>query len=151
MRRSILLRSVERLLEPGEKLEDAAFMWARHRLGYAYAAGSFVALVIVAIAAGFEPWPSRVVIGIAGGALALTATTNYRVLASTTNNLVILEAGRLRQVARSVKRRLPREAAITIVRDTLITTDWLVDGVEYTVPKGYQRAMERIAARQVGR
>jgi hypothetical protein len=151
MRRSILLHSVERLLEPGEKLEDAAFMWARHRLGYAYAAGAFVALVIVAIASGFEPWPSRIVIGIAGATVALSATTNYRVLALTTSNLVVLDAGRLRQVARRVKRRLPRGAAVTIVRDTMITTDWLVDGAEYTVPKGSQRAMERIAALQAGR
>jgi hypothetical protein len=151
MRRSFLLRSVERVLDPEERLEDAAFMWSRHRLGYVHAAASFVALVIVAIAAGFEPWPSRLVIGVAGAAVALTATTNYRVLALTSRNLVVLDGGRLRQVARRVKRRLPRDAAVRIVRDTMLTTDWLVDGVEYTVPKGSQRAMERIAAQQADR
>lgn len=148
MRRAVLRRSVMNLLPPGESVGEAAFMWARHRAGYAIALGAWAAFTVLAIAAGFEEWPTRLVIGLAGGAVTLTAMTDYRVLASTTNGLVLLDAGRVRQVARRLRRRLPPDASIRLVRDTLITTDWEVDGVEYTVPKGSQRAMETIAAQR---
>lgn len=151
MRRAVLRRSVMNLLDPGEAVGEAAFMWARHRAGYAIALGAWVVFTLVAVAAGFDEWPTRVVIGLAGGAVALTLTTDYRVLASTTNGLVLLDAGRVRQVARRLRRRLPPDTSIRLVRDTLITTDWEVDGVEYTVPKGSQRAMEVIAAQRTGR
>lgn len=147
MRRAVLRRSVTRLLEPDEALGEAALMWARHSSGYAYAAVAWVAFTLLAIVAGFDQWPARLVIGLAGAAIVLTGTTTYRVLASTSHGLVLFEAARVRQVARRISRRLPPEAEVRLVRDTLVTTDWVVDGTEYTVPKGSQRAMEAIAAR----
>lgn len=112
-----------------------------------YAVAAFVALVVVAATAGFEQWPSRIGVGIAGAAIAVTATTDYRVLAHTDRGLVLLVGGRVRQVAKRVIRDLPADVTIEIVRDTMLTTDWKIEGVEYTVPKSSQRAVERIAAR----
>lgn len=145
MRHQILLRSIQRFLEPDERLYDAAFMWSRHRLAYPYAVGAFVAMFVVATVAGFQQWPSRLAIAVVGGAVAITATTMYRVLAATSGGLVLLEGGRLRQVAKRRIRKLEPGAQVEIQRDTMITTDWKVGGTEYTVPKGSQRAMERIA------
>lgn len=121
-------------------------MWTRHRLGYVYALAAFVGLVLVAVMSGFQEWPSRLVIGVAGAALAMAATTNYRVLAQTDAGFVLLDGGRFRQVATRLVRRLPDDVNISVQRDTLITTDWIVGDREYTVPKSSQRAMERIAA-----
>ncbi len=151
MRHSILLRSVQPFVEPGERVYDAAFMWTRHRLAYPYAAAAFVGSLAVAIAAGFEQWPSRLAVAVLGAAVAITATTMYRVLAHTSDGLVLLEGGKIRQVAKRLLKRLDGSAKITMTRDTLITTDWLIDEVEYTVPKGSQKAIERIAARVAGR
>jgi hypothetical protein len=145
MRHGVLLRSIQGFLEPGERLYDAAFMWSRHRLAYAYAVGAFAGMLVVVTIAGFQQWPSRLAIAMVGGAVAITATTMYRVLASTSSGLVLLEGGRLRQVAKRRIRKLEPGAQVEIQRDTMITTDWRVGGTEYTVPKGSQRAMERIA------
>lgn len=145
MRHGILLRSIQGFLDPGERLYDAAFMWSRHRLAYVYAVAASVGLLVIAILAGFEQWPSRLAIAVMGGAVAFTATTMYRVLASTSEGLVLLEGGKLRQVAKRKIRRLDPGTPVTIQRDTLITTDWKIGDAEYTVPKGSQKAMERIA------
>lgn len=150
MRRTVLHRSVTRLLAPGERLVEAAFMWCRRDRGYLVALVAGIGLVAVAAVAGFEQWTVRLVIGLAGASIALTAMTDYRVLALTDQGLVLCHAARLRQVARRIARRLPEGTEVAIVRDTLITTDWRVDGNEYTVPKGSQRAMERIAATRPG-
>ncbi len=146
MRYKILLRSVQRLLDPDEQLYGAAFMWQRHRLGYVYSLAAFVALVLIAIASGFDDWPDRIAIGLAGAAIALAATTIYRVLAATSAGLVLIEGGRVRHVGKSVVQRMDLGTPIVIQRDTLVTTDWKVDGVEYTVPKSSQQAMQQIAA-----
>lgn len=146
MRYNVLLRSVQRLLNPGEQLYGAAFMWQRHRLGYLYSIGAFVALTIIAIAAGFDDWLNRIVIGVAGASVALTATTLYRVLAATSEGLVLIEGGRIRHVGKTILRRLEPGITVEIKRDTLVTTDWNVDGTEYTVPKSSQQAMQQIAA-----
>ncbi|MFW2383445.1 MAG: hypothetical protein ACN4GZ_16950, partial [Acidimicrobiales bacterium] len=58
----------------------------------------------------------------------------------------LLEGGKLRQVAKRRIRTLDPGVVVEIQRDTLITTDWKVGDYEYTVPKGSQKAMERIAA-----
>lgn len=146
MRYRVLLRSVQGLLDPGEQLYGAAFMWQRHRLGYVYSLAAFLGLLIVAIVAGFDEWPSRITIGLAGAAIALAATTMYRVLAATSEGLVLIEGGRVRHVGKSILRRMELSTPIEIQRDTLVTTDWKVDGVEYTVPKSSQQAMQQIAA-----
>ncbi len=146
MRYNVLLRSVQRLLGPGEQLYGAAFMWQRHRLGYMYSLAAFIALTGIAIVAGFEDWLNRIVIGVAGASIALTATTLYRVLAATSEGLVLIEGGRVRHVGKSILRRLGPGTTVEIKRDTLVTTDWQVDGVEYTVPKSSQQAMQQISA-----
>lgn len=146
MRRNVLVRSVKRLL-PDATVFDVAYVWVRHPSGLLYAAGAFIALVLVGMAVGFDEWPSRIGLGIAGGAVAMSATTEYRVLAHTDEGLVLLAGGRVRQVARRIIRVLPPDSRVEIVRDTMLTTDWTIGDTEYTVPKSSQRSIERIAAR----
>lgn len=144
MRRNVLIASVRRLLDPDEVLHDAALMWVRHSFSYGYAALSFVALVIVTILSGFEGWPLRLGVGAAGAAIAFTATTEYRILALTSKGLVLMRAGRVRQVARRIIERPPSRIAMEPVGGTMLTVDWQIDGVVYTLTKAGQNPIERI-------
>ena len=83
MRHAILLRSVARLLQDGESLVDAAYMWRRHPHMLWYGGAAFALLVAVAAAVGWQEWPARVGFGAAAGAVAVYSTTEYRVLART--------------------------------------------------------------------
>ena len=144
MRRNILLASVRRLLDDDETLHDAALMWVRHSFSYAYAALAFVALVIVAILSDFESWALRLAIGAAGAAIAFTATTDYRILALTSKGLVLLRAGRVRQVARGIIERPDSSISMEPVGGTMITVDWQIGTVVYTLTKNAQHPIERI-------
>ncbi len=146
VRRNVLLRSVQRLLDDDEALIEAAFLWTRRPWSYLYGTVALVALVGVAIAAGFEPWPTRLAIGFAGAAIAVAATTDYRILALTTRGLVWCRAGRLRQVARSIIDRPDRSIAMEPVGSTMISADWRIGGIDYTVTRSAQQPIERIRA-----
>ena len=119
-------------------------MWVRHSFSYLYGAAAFVALVVVAIIAGFETWPLRLGIGAAGAGIALTATTDYRILALTSKGLVLLRAGRVRQVARRIIERPARTITMEPVGGTMISADWRIGEVVYTITKSGQHPIERI-------
>lgn len=146
MRRAILLRSVARVLGGDTDVTDAAYMWSRHRWTVPYA------LVVLAGAALFTPlvgvddWPTRIVIGLGAAAIAVTATTEYRVLAETATGLVVLRASRIRQVATEVLDRLDPDADFEQVGGTIIAADWEIGGRRYTVPRSSDEAMGRMAA-----
>ena len=150
MRRNMLLRSVQRLLGPDEQLIEAALLWVRRPWSYLYGLVAAVAMLLVAIAAGFEHWTSRTAIAVAGAAIAVTATTDYRILALSTEGLVLCRAGRVRQVARAIIDRPSHSTEMEPVGGTMITADWRVGTVEYTVTKSSQLPMERIRAGRAG-
>ncbi len=116
-------------------------MWSRHRLMVPYAVGAFIALVLVAIAVGVNPWPSRVAIGAAGAAVAAAATTTYRVLALTDSGLVLLGGSRVRHYATGLIRRLPPGVEIHRRGGNMLTSDWSVDGSLFTVLKRDDQAL----------
>ena len=141
-----MLRSVQRLLDPDETLLEAAILWARRPWSYLYGLAAFACLFMVAVVTGFEQWPTRMAIAVAGAAIAVTATTDYRILALTSNGLVMCRAGRVRHVARSIVDRPGRSIGIEPVGGTMITSDWRVGSIDYTVTKSSQQPMERIRA-----
>lgn len=145
MRHAILLRSVARLLNEGESLVDAAYMWRRHPHMLLYGGAAFVALVAVAAAVGWQDWPARIGFGAAAGAVAIYSTTDYRVLARTPGRLILFRASRIRQVAQSVLEYYPVTAHIEMVDGNMLATSWGFDAQTYTVPKSSERSMRLIA------
>lgn len=95
--------------------------------------------------AGFTELSTRVALGFAAGAVAVNATTDYRVVAKTSKGLVLLRGSRVRQHAVSVISRLPNNTRIEPVGGTVLATDWAVGEAVFTVPKSHERALERIA------
>lgn len=146
MRRDVLLRSVARLLDDGAEVTDAAYMWRRHRWVVPFTAVTFVAVVLLAENVGWTDWPTRIALGFAASAVAVAASTDYRVLADTASGQVLCKASRIRQAALSVLERLDADALIERVGGTVIATDWQVGDEIYTVPRSSEQAMHRIAA-----
>ena len=146
MRHAILIRSVRKYVGPDGNVLDAVYMWSRHRLMVPYAALAFLALVLVAAAAGIDPWPSRVAIGAAGAAVAAAATTEYRVLALTGTGLVLLRGSRVRHYATGVMTHLPAEFTPRREGGNMLTSDWMIDGSVYTVLKRDDQALASMAA-----
>lgn len=143
MRRAALFRSVHRLV--GEEVQEAAFMWSRHRWMLPYALIAAVVVFLTSEWAGFTELSTRIALGFAAGAIAVNATTDYRVVARTTKGLVFLRGSRVRQHAVAVIRRLPDDTRIEPVGGTVLATDWAVGETVFTVPKSHERALERIA------
>lgn len=146
MRRAVLLRSVSRVLGEHVSVREAAYMWNRHRWLLPYGAVVFVVLMWLAPIAGIDDWPTRIVIGLAGTAIAVNASSNYRVLAETDSGMFILQASRIRQVATGQPEQLGSDVALEPVGGTLLATDWRVGDEVYTVARSSEQAMERMAA-----
>ncbi|MBK5268133.1 MAG: hypothetical protein JJE47_11940 [Acidimicrobiia bacterium] len=146
MRHAILLRSVARLLNEGESLVDAAYMWRRHPYMLWYGGLAFVALVAIAASVGWQEWPSRLGFGAGAAAIAIYSTTEYRVLARTPGRLILCKASRIRQVARSITEDYPTRTPLTMVDGNMLATTWAFEGLTYTVPKSSERSMRVIAA-----
>ena len=120
-------------------------MWSRHRWMIPYAAIAALAVFWTSEWAGFTEMSTRIALGFAAGAIAVNATTDYRVVAKTAKGLVLLRGSRIRQYAVSVIRRLPPNTRIEPVGGTVLATDWAVGDSVFTVPKSHERALERIA------
>lgn len=145
MRRAVLLRSVRGVFGEQVSVLDAAYMWNRHRWFMAYAMVVLAALVWLAPIAGIDDWPTRIVIALAGTAIAVNASSSYRVLAETEEGMFLLRASRIRQVATGELEQLPPKASLEPVGGTLLATDWQVGEEIYTVARSSEQAMERMA------
>ncbi len=120
-------------------------MWNRHRWFVPYAAIVLAALVWLAPIAGVDDWPTRIVIGLAGAAVAVNATSSYRVLAETEEGMFMLRASRIRQVAIGRLKKLASDVTLEPVGGTVLATDWRVGDDVYTVARSSEQAMERMA------
>jgi len=145
-RQRVLYESVRQLLDADERIDHVVYMSKRHRLMVPYVLAAFAGLGIVAFVVGIEQWSGRIGLGLAGAAVAAAATTDYRILASTSSGLVLFQSSRIRQFARKLLRRLDVDVEIAAVGGNLVMTDWLVDGDRYSVMKRFQQAMTAIAA-----
>ena len=145
LRRSILIRSVQRLLDDGEQVRDVVMLFTRHRWFWPYSLLAGAVIFLVATASGVEGTFNRVVLGACGLAIAGLATTNHWVLAETSEGLVLLRSSRIRQYARAVVQRLPEGLVPEMAGSTVITSDWRIEGVLYTLTKRWEPAMRRLA------
>ena len=147
MRRSGLLKSVVRILGEGTEVRDAVYAWARHRWITPLAAVVLAAIVFLTPLAGVDLWSTRIALGLAGLAITVMATTDYRVLARTDTRLVLLKASRIRQVATSYLQDLDLDVPFEETASVGFNIDWQVGDFHLTVPKSSEEAMERIAGR----
>lgn len=146
LRQNILLRSVERLLDDDEHVRAVVILSTRHRWFVPYAIVAGLSLFAVASATGVESMLNRAVLAACGVAIAGMATTNYTVLAQTTSGIVLCRSSRVRQYAKQLVQRLPSSTPLSMVGSTVITSDWKVDDVIYTMTKRWEATMRQIAA-----
>ena len=145
IRQTVLLRSVQRLLNPGETVHAAVVMSTRHRWFLPYAAAAALALFVVASATGIESMTNRIVLAGCGAAIAGIATTNHSVLAETSAGFVLCRSSRIRQYAKVITDRFPRDTTLAMVGSTVITSDWKINGVVYTMTKRWEATMRRLS------
>jgi len=148
VRQSILLRSVQRLLDDEEQVRSVVMLSTRHRWFVPYAIAAGIALFAVASVSGVESTLNQAVLAACGIAIAGLATTNHSVLAETNRGLVLCRSSRVRQYAKAVTRRLPADSPLTMVGSTVITSDWKVDGVIYTMTKRWETTMRQLSMGQ---
>ena len=122
----------------------------RHRWFLPYSIVSALLLYVVASLA-FPDTLNRLVLTACGAAIAGIATTNYRVLAETNEGLVLLRSSRVRQFAKEFLGRFEPGIDLEMVGSTVITSDWRVDDMQYTVTKRWEAMMRQVAMRQSGR
>jgi hypothetical protein len=146
VRRAVLFRSVTRVLGDQAVVREAAYVWQRHKWMVPYSATVFAAVTLLAPIGGIEDWPTRIAIGAAAVAVAVTATTDYSVVAQTDDGLALFKASKIRQVATELRERLPGDVELTPVGGTLLATDWQVGRRVFTVPRSSDQAMTRMAA-----
>ena len=84
---------------------------------------------------------------LAAAAIAVAASTEYKVVAQTSDGLFLFQACRIRQAATGLLERLPSDATIKPVGGTVLAADWEVAGSVYTVPRSSERAISRISGR----
>jgi hypothetical protein len=145
VRQNILLRSVQKLLGEGEQVRRVVLLSTRHRWFLPYAIASGIGLFVVASATGIESQLNRTVLAVCGIAIAGMAATNYSILAETTTGLVLCRSSRVRQYAKEVVHRLPAGTSLIMVGSTVITSDWKVDGVIYTLTKRWEGTMRQLS------
>lgn len=145
LRQTILLRSVQQLLDADEKVSSVVVMFTRHRWFVPYSVLSALALFVVASASGVTSMTNRLVLAACGLAIAGLATTNYWVLAETDRGFALCRSSRVRQYAKAIERRLPADTDLTMVGSTVVTSDWRIDGVMYTLTKRWESTMRRLA------
>jgi hypothetical protein len=145
LRERVLYTSTQKFLDEGERIEHTVYMWRRHRyaLGYIALAGS--AMFVLSILVGIEQWESRFGLALASGAVGAAATTQYRILVSTSKGLVLLKSSRVRQKAVGFVTRLPVDTPIRLTGSNLVITEWTVGNSNYSVMKRFQKPMVAIS------
>lgn len=145
MRRRFLVRSVASALPTGERVIRVAFLWNRHRLMPVFTLGALASLTAVATIAGFETWTTRLAIGVAGAAVAGTATSDYWVLAQTSTGLVWLKGSRIRHRAVRLLTRLPVHTTMTRQGGTMLASEWMIADASYSATRSYDLDLQAIA------
>lgn len=147
MRDRVLHNSVRAQLRDTDRILHLVHMWSRHRWLVPYAALAFAFMLGVAILVGVEQWGGRIGLALAAAVTAAMSTTEYRVLAWTTDGLVLLQSSRIRQKATAIIAHLPPSTSVQPVGSNLVITDWMVGDTVYSVMKRHQAAMVAISQR----
>ncbi len=143
MRRALLLRSAQDLLGDDEKVENAVYMWRRHHLWLAFVVGTAVAVLLIGQLFDFDT-ADLAAIAFLLALVAAGSSTRYFVLARTAESLVLFAGSPIRRVARRVIRDDLTASQISSSGNTMLATDWSIDGQVYTVPKSCEQDMQAI-------
>lgn len=126
-------------------------LWTRHRLFLPYAIVAGGGLFIVSLLIGVEGVGAQIGIAVAGAAVATLSTTNYWVLASAEGpdgpDLLLCRSSRIRQFAKQIERRLGIDASIEMTGSTVITSDWRIEGINYTLTKRWEATVRDLSQR----
>ena len=144
MRRAFLLRSARRRI-PDENVLDAAYMWQRHALMLPFVVVAGFVVLALGLLFSFET-VSAAGLGVLAAIVGGSSATRYFVLVKTVEGVVLCQGSRIRQVAVEIVERLPADSTIEPLDGTMLTTDWSVAGVRYTVSKSSEKAIEAMAA-----
>lgn len=148
VRRKILVRSAQRLLDAdgsSATVHDVIMLWTRHRWSIPYMIMCGILLYGVATVTGVEAVATRVVIAGCAVAVAAMATTNYWALAATSDGLVLCRSSRIRQYATKIERWLEPDAEVEMRGSTVVTSDWRIDGTDYTVTKRAEASLRQLS------
>lgn len=143
MRRALLLRYAQNLLSGDAVVANAVYMWRRHELWLAFVIVTVVAVLLIGQLFDFEA-ANLATIAFLLALLATSASTRYFVLARTGEEIILMSASPIRRVAREVVKPGLTTLDIAPSGNTLLATDWSVDGQVYTVPKSCEQDMQAI-------
>lgn len=145
MRRALLIRSAQELVGSGGVVSNAVYMWRRHDLWLVFTIATAVAVLLVGQLFDFEA-ANLAALAFLLAILAAGASTRYFVLAKTEQTIFLMTGSPIRRVARQVVKDDLTVSHITSAGNTLLATDWTVDGQVYTVPKSCEQDMQAIIA-----
>lgn len=146
LRQTVLIRSVDRLLPPGEQAASAIMLFSRHHLFFPYAIGAGVVVFIAALLAGIPGLTNQIILAACGVAIAAMATTNHVVLAQTNLDLLLFRSSRVRQYAKKFLERIPDDTPIEMISGNVITSDWKIGTRIFTLTKRWEAAMRNLTA-----
>ena len=143
MRRSLLLRSAQQFFGADIEVTNAVYMWHRTRSWLPFVLGTNAVTFGIGLLLGFGI-QNAVLIAVGLGAVASAASTRYFVLARGGDTIGLLTGSPVRRVARSLVRLDLTIDHIAASGNTLLATDWSIDGEIYTVPKSCEQDMQAI-------
>jgi len=120
-------------------------MWRRANLWFPFTISAGLIVLVAGRLFGFEG-VNLVGVALLAGAVASAASTRYFVLARTANSTLLLTGSPIRRVARAVARDDLTAGHIVAAGNTMLATDWSIDGEIYTVPKSCEQDMQAIIA-----
>ena len=145
LRQRILVKSAQEAVGD-ESVDLAAYGWRRRRratiLSVIMGLMGVVAGAVLGLSMGLA-----VALGLAVLMFASTATTEYRVLASSPSRLVLCRSSRIRQYAIEVVDELPRSTAVHPEGGTMLATDWRIGEMSLTISKSSEAMMATIGKR----
>lgn len=133
LRRRILVGSVNKLT--AERVVDVAPVFSRHRWFVPYVLTAAILLYVVAVGSGVADNVNRLVLAGCGAAVAGLATTRNWILVHTEAGRMLCRSSRIRQYATEVVTRFGPATRPEMLTNTVITSDWRVDGRVYTATK----------------
>lgn len=139
---------MQRLL-PTETVHAAAMLWRLHPHVLPITVAAVVGVTAVGAAIG-AAGATIVLVAVATAAATAGLTRSYRVLALTDDSFVMMRGSTVRLQAREVLARLPFDIEVRKAGGSLLTTEWRVDGITYTVRREWEKAMEEMASRSNG-
>ncbi len=106
-----------------------------------FVVASFILLTGVAAVSGFEGFILPAGFGVAGAAIAGTATTTYTIVVLTNQNLVLLRGSRIRVVANGPLERLPANTKVSRAGGSAFISNWLIGADSYNATKSHEREL----------